>query len=126
MHSPVEQFAIKVLFALNLFGFDIQFTNSLFMVLAVLVSSGFLFMALSQQPSFPVACRGWVMLYEFVADMVRSNVGSEGKPYFPFILRFSFLCCFQFVSLIPTATQQQAKLLSLLQWRLLFSRVSLL
>ena len=25
------------------------------------------------------------MLYEFVADMVRSNVGSEGKPYFPFI-----------------------------------------
>ena len=44
MHSPVEQFAIKVLFALNLFGFDIQFTNSsLFMVLAVLVSSGFLF-----------------------------------------------------------------------------------
>ncbi|MGB1959542.1 MAG: F0F1 ATP synthase subunit A, partial [Candidatus Puniceispirillaceae bacterium] len=34
MHSPVEQFAIKVLFALNLFGFDIQFTNSaLFMVL---------------------------------------------------------------------------------------------
>ena len=42
MHSPVEQFAIKVLFALNLFGFDIQFTNSaLFMVLAVLVSSAF-------------------------------------------------------------------------------------
>ena len=57
MHSPVEQFAIKVLFALDLFGFGIQFTNSsLFMVLAVLVSSGFLFTGKASGHS-PGACR---------------------------------------------------------------------
>ena len=99
MHSPVEQFAIKVLFALNLFGFDIQFTNSsLFMVLAVLVSSGFFFMAMKPAAVVPGRMQGLAeMLYEFVADMVRSNVGSEGKPYFPFIFTlFNFFINYQF------------------------------
>ena len=47
MHSPVEQFTIKALYALSLFGYDISFTNSsLFMVFAVLLSSGFSFFAM--------------------------------------------------------------------------------
>ena len=112
MHSPVEQFAIKVLFALNLFGFDIQFTNSsLFMVLAVLVSSGFLFIAMKPASVIPGRLQGLAeMLYEFVADMVRSNVGSEGKPYFPFIFTlFIFVLFSNLLGLIPysyTTTSQ--------------------
>jgi F-type H+-transporting ATPase subunit a len=59
VHSPVEQFAIKVLFALNLFGFDIQFTNSsLFMVLAVLVSSAFLYFAMAPAATVPGRMQG--------------------------------------------------------------------
>ena len=112
MHSPVEQFAIKVLFALNLFGFDIQFTNSsLFMVLAVLISSGFLFIAMKKAAIVPGRMQGLAeMLYEFVADMVRSNVGSEGKPYFPFIFTlFIFVLFSNLLGLIPysyTTTSQ--------------------
>ena len=120
MHSPVEQFAIKVLFALNLFGFDIQFTNSsLFMVLAVLVSSGFLFMAMKPAAVVPGRMQGLAeMLYEFVADMVRSNVGSEGKPYFPFIFTlFIFVLFSNLLGLIPysyTTTSQIVVTLSLI------------
>ena len=112
MHSPVEQFTIKVLFALNLFGFDIQFTNSaLFMVLAVLVSSLFLHMAMKPAAVIPGRLQGLAeMLYEFVADMVRSNVGNEGKPYFPFIFTlFIFVLFSNLLGLIPysyTTTSQ--------------------
>ena len=112
MHSPVEQFTIKVLFALNLFGFDIQFTNSaLFMVLAVLVSSLFLYMAMKPAAVIPGRLQGLAeMLYEFVADMVRSNVGNEGKPYFPFIFTlFIFVLFSNLLGLIPysyTTTSQ--------------------
>ena len=49
MHSPVEQFTIKTLLALNLFGFDIAFTNSaLFMVLTVILSVALLTYAIRQ------------------------------------------------------------------------------
>ena len=33
------------------------------------------------------------MIYEFVAEMVRSNVGSEGRPIFHSSLRFLCFCC---------------------------------
>jgi len=112
VHSPVEQFAIKVLFALNLFGFDIQFTNSaLFMVLAVLVSATFLFFAMAPAATVPGRMQGLAeMLYEFVSDMVRSNVGSEGRPYFPFVFTlFVFVLFSNLLGLIPysyTTTSQ--------------------
>ena len=54
MHSPVEQFAIKVLFALNLFGFDIQFTNSsLFMVLTVVAATALMVLAVRPRAAVP-------------------------------------------------------------------------
>ena len=44
MNSPVEQFTIKTILALNFMGIDVSFTNaSLFMMLSVLGSAGFLF-----------------------------------------------------------------------------------
>ena len=47
MHSPVEQFTIKSLMQLQLFGYDISFSNSsLFMMLAVIVSTIFLTFAM--------------------------------------------------------------------------------
>ena len=87
MHSPVEQFTIKVLYSLTFLGYDISFTNSsLFMVLAVLVSSAFLYFAMQPASIIPgkVQCLAEIM-YEFVANILDSNVGKEGKPYFPFI-----------------------------------------
>ena len=112
MHSPVEQFTIKVLFALNLFGYDVSFTNSsLFMVLTVLASVVFLVLAIRPAALIPGRMQGLAeMLYEFVADMVRSNVGNEGRPYFPVIFTlFMFVLFSNLLGLIPysyTTTSQ--------------------
>ncbi len=112
MHSPVEQFTIEVLFALNLFGYDISFTNSaLFMVLAIAVSCGFLVFAMRPASIVPGRMQGLAeMMYEFVAEMVRSNVGNEGRPYFPFIFTlFMFILFSNLLGLIPysyTVTSQ--------------------
>ena len=112
VHSPVEQFTIKTLFMLNLLGYEIPFTNSaLFMVLAVLVSCGFLFFAMRPAAIVPGRMQGMAeMMYEFVADMVRDNVGSEGRPYFPFIFTlFMFILFSNLLGLIPysyTTTSQ--------------------
>ena len=47
MHSPVEQFTIKALLNLELFGYDISFSNAaLCMILAVLVSCIYLTFAM--------------------------------------------------------------------------------
>jgi len=112
VHSPVEQFTIKVLLALNLFGYDVSFTNSsLFMVLTVLASIAFLALAIRPAALIPGRMQGLAeMLYEFVADMVRSNVGNEGRPYFPVIFTlFMFVLFSNLLGLIPysyTTTSQ--------------------
>ena len=104
MHSPVEQFTIKALLHLELLGYDVSFTNSaLFMILAVLVSTVYLTMAMRKREMVPGRLQASAeMLYEFVSDMVRSNAGSEGRPYFPFIFTlFIFLLFGHMLGLIP-------------------------
>lgn len=104
MHSPVEQFTIMALLHLELLGYDVSFTNSaLFMILAVLVSTVYLTMAMRKREMVPGRLQASAeMLYEFVSDMVRSNAGSEGRPYFPFIFTlFIFLLFGNMLGLIP-------------------------
>ena len=104
MHSPVAQFEIKSIFDLSIGGQDVSFTNSsLFMLLAVVVSSVFLVSAMRKRELIPGRMQGLAeMMYEFVADMVRSNVGNEGRPYFPFIFTlFVFLLFGNLLGLIP-------------------------
>ena len=104
MHSPVEQFEIKKIIELNAGGFDISFTNSsLFMLLAMLVGGGFLFSAMRNRELVPGRMQGAAeMMYEFVADMVRSNVGNDGRAYFPFVFTlFVFLLFGNMLGLIP-------------------------
>jgi F-type H+-transporting ATPase subunit a len=104
MHSPVEQFEIKPLVELTLGGYDVSFTNSsLFMLLALGVSSLFLVAAMRRRAMVPGRMQSLAeMMYEFVAEMVRSNVGNEGRPYFPFIFTlFVFLLFGNMLGLIP-------------------------
>jgi len=104
MHSPVAQFEIKPIFDLSIGGQDVSFSNSsLFMLLAVVVSSVFLVSAMRKRELIPGRMQGLAeMMYEFVADMVRSNVGNEGRPYFPFIFTlFVFLLFGNLLGLIP-------------------------
>ncbi len=104
MHSPVEQFTIKALLQLELFGYDISFSNSaLFMILAVLVSTVFLTFAMRSRQMVPGRMQASAeMMYEFISEMVSSNVGNAGRPYFPFIFTlFVFLLFGNMLGLIP-------------------------
>jgi len=104
MHSPVEQFTIKALLHLELFGYDISFSNSaLFMILTVLLSTIFLTFAMRGRRMVPGRMQASAeMMYEFISDMVSSNVGNAGRPYFPFIFTlFVFLLFGNMLGLIP-------------------------
>ena len=104
MKSPVEQFTIKTLVPLEAFGYDISFTNaSLFMVLSVIVSSLFLYLGIKKSSLIPNRFQSSVeLLYEFVSNMVKENVGTGGKKYFPFIFTlFMFLLFGNVLGMIP-------------------------
>jgi F-type H+-transporting ATPase subunit a len=104
MHSPVEQFTIKSLMHIELFGYDVSFSNSaLFMMLTVILSVAYLTYAMRNRDMVPGRLQASAeMLYEFVSEMVRSNVGSEGRPFFPFIFTlFIFLLFGNMLGLIP-------------------------
>ncbi len=113
MHSPVEQFTIKSLMQLQLFGYDISFSNSaLFMMLAVIISTIFLTFAMRGRNMVPGRMQGAAeMMYEFISDMVSGTVGSEGRPYFhlclPCLYSFYLVICW---GLSPIHTLLPARL----------------
>ncbi len=104
MANPLEQFEIKKVLDVDLGLVDASFTNSsLFMVLAVAVIGVFLIGGMRQRSLVPGRWQSMVELcYEFVANMVRDNVGSDGRKYFPFIFSlFMFLLAGNMLGLLP-------------------------
>ena len=104
MNSPVEQFTIKTLFALNFMGIDISFTNaSLFMMLSVIGSACFLYFGARKQSLVPNRFQALVeMSYEFVANMVKENAGKGSQVYFPFVFTlFMFILFGNLLGMIP-------------------------
>jgi len=104
--DPIKQFVIEPLFEFKPAGIDLSFTNSaLWMVFAVAVSSLFFMIASRKRAMVPdrLQSAGEIM-YEFVANMVRENIGSRGKQYFPFIFSlFMFVLMGNLLGLIPTS-----------------------
>jgi F-type H+-transporting ATPase subunit a len=104
-HSPLAQFEVKTLVPLpHLFGYDISFTNaSLFMALAV--GAVMLFLGLGMRRGALVPSRFQSMAessYEFIASLIKDNVGIEGMRYFPFIFTlFMFILFCNLFGMIP-------------------------
>ncbi len=102
--DPMHQFEIKRLIDLDVFGFDASFTNSaLFMVIAAGVITVFTVFAMRRGELVPGRLQSMAeMSYEFVANMVRDNVGTEGMRYFPFIFTlFMFVLALNVLGLVP-------------------------
>lgn len=103
-HSPLEQFIIKPISEISVAGIDATFTNSsLWMVIVVCVLSFFLVGGTKSKSLVPGRWQGAVeIMHEFIANMVRENVGSEGKQYFPFIFTlFMFVLGCNLLGMIP-------------------------
>jgi F-type H+-transporting ATPase subunit a len=103
-HGPMHQFEITRLVKLELFGLDASITNaSAFMVLAVLLISGFLILPMRQRSLVPTRVQSVIeILYEFIANMIRENVGTDGMRYFPFVFTlFVFILTLNLLGMIP-------------------------
>ena len=104
MHSPMEQFDIKRLLDLRIGSLDASYTNSaLWMTIAVVLATILFVYGMRQRALVPGRLQAVAELgYEFVAGMVRDNVGNAGKKYFPFILTlFVFILFCNVLGLVP-------------------------
>jgi len=102
--SPLHQFEIAPLVEIKVGGIDASFTNSsLFMVLAVVAATMFLVLGMRGRALVPGRWQSMAELtYEFIAGMVRDNVGAEGRKFFPFIFSlFIFILFGNMLGLMP-------------------------
>ncbi len=103
--DPMHQFEVVPLIELpQIAGIDISFTNaSLWMVIAVVTASLLLISAARGVSLVPgrLQCFGEV-IYEFVANMIRENTGTEGLRYFPFVFTlFIFVLFCNMLGMVP-------------------------
>jgi F-type H+-transporting ATPase subunit a len=100
----MAQFEIKRLIPIEIFGYDASFTNaSLYMVVAVVLITSFLIFAMGRRALVPSRFQSMAELsYEYIANMVRENLGEEGMKFFPWVFTiFIFILTLNLLGLIP-------------------------
>jgi F-type H+-transporting ATPase subunit a len=103
-HGPLAQFEIKTLIPLKLGDIDVSFTNSaLFMSLTLVLVTLFLVLGMRKRALVPGRWQSMAeMSYEFVANLLRDTVGSEGRKYFPLVFTlFMFILFGNMLGMIP-------------------------
>ena len=104
MVSPVHQFEVRPLIPIRFGEFDVSFSNSaLFMLVAVLALYVFLTRGIRERSLVPGKWQSLVeILYVFVANMIKENVGKDGEEYFPFIFTlFTFVLVGNLLGMLP-------------------------
>jgi F-type H+-transporting ATPase subunit a len=102
--APLEQFVVKKLVPIHIGPVDISYTNSaLLMTIAVALIMLLLLGTTRRAALVPGRLQSIAELcYEFVAGMVRENVGTDGIEFFPLIFSiFMFVLFGNFIGLIP-------------------------
>jgi len=102
--NPLHQFEITTVAPIEIGGVNASLTNSgVFMILTVIAVSVFLVFGMRRRAIVPGRWQSLAELsYEFIAGMVRDNVGSEGRRYFPFVFTlFMFILFGNLIGLIP-------------------------
>jgi F-type H+-transporting ATPase subunit a len=90
--DPIHQFEIHDLVPLfTLAGRTIHFTNSAFyMLLSVAVVIALMLLPTRGRRLVPTRLQSFAeVIYEFVANMIRSTTGEDGMKFFPFVFRYS-------------------------------------
>jgi len=104
--NPLEQFEIVRMVPLEIAGIDASITNAaIWMMIVITAVTVFLMGGMRRGALVPGRWQSMAELsYEFVASMVRDNVGSEGRAYFPFVFAlFMFILGANVTGLIPGA-----------------------
>lgn len=106
MANPLHQFEIKTLMPLEFMGYDISITNSaLFMILTIVCATLFMNIGLRKKEVVPGRWQLMTeMTYEFIAGMVKDNIGIEGKKYFPLVFAlFMFILFANLLGMFPAS-----------------------
>ncbi|WP_417467071.1 F0F1 ATP synthase subunit A [Maricaulis sp.] len=118
--DPMHQFVVQPVLELpTLFGIDLTITNSaLFMIATTLVTSFGLILLTGRGAMVPTRSQSIAeILYGFVADMVRSIMGEEGRAVFPYVFTlFIFILVANLLGMLPgsyTVTSQLVVTLAL-------------
>jgi F-type H+-transporting ATPase subunit a len=109
---PLEQFTIARIIPIHIAGVDISYTNAaLMMTIAIALVTALTVLATRNAALVPGRWQSVAeMIYEFVADMVDTNIGQGGRQFFPFIFTlFTFILFANLLGMIPysyTTTSQ--------------------
>jgi F-type H+-transporting ATPase subunit a len=101
--DPMHQFTVEPIVPLQLGGYDISFTNSsLWLLFALALIAGFMMMGMRRQ----LVPGRWQMAVEgltgFIDNMVKVNIGPEGKKFMPYIFSlFVFILASNYLGLVP-------------------------
>ena len=102
--NPLHQFEIHPIIPIRLGGIDASFTNSaLFMTLAVVLITAFMVLSTRKGGLIPNRMQSMAELsYEFIGNMIRENVGQEGRRYMPFVFSlFMFILFGNLLGMLP-------------------------
>jgi F-type H+-transporting ATPase subunit a len=103
-NNPMEQFAIKTLHPLSVYGQNVSFTNSaLWMIVALVIIAGFMIVGTARPQLVPGRWQAAVeSIYDFVRGVVDENIGPKGKSFTPLIFSvFVFVLVCNLLGLIP-------------------------
>ena len=101
---PLEQFVVKPLVPIHIGSLDLSYTNSALLMTIVVAAIMLLLLGTTRRGALIPGRLQSVseMSYEFVASMVRENVGHDGIEYFPLVFSiFMFVLFGNFIGLIP-------------------------
>lgn len=103
-HNPLEQFKIKKIVDIEMFGYDISLTNSaLFMILAA--SSILIYFTIAFNTKRLIPNRLQIsaeIIYRMIYDMLEQNVGNKGREFVPLIFTiFLFILTCNLFGLLP-------------------------
>jgi F-type H+-transporting ATPase subunit a len=102
--SPLEQFRITPIVPMEIGDTSVAFTNSaLMMVIAVAGVTALLLLGARPHALVPGRLQSIAEIsYEFIANMIRSNVGTDGRKYFPFVFTlFMFILFGNMLGMVP-------------------------
>ena len=103
-HSPLDQFKIKEIANIELFGHEIVFTNSaLFMIIASLFIVFYFILAFKGKKLIPTRLQlSGELFYSLITDTVNQHVGAKGKKFVPLIFTlFMFIMTCNLFGMIP-------------------------
>lgn len=107
INSPLEQFEINTFIGLSSSIFNVSFLNiTSFTLYVVLVLSVYYFINIYTLKNAKLVSTNWNIsveaLYATIQNMVNSQIGPKGNPFFPFIYSlFVFILFGNLISMIP-------------------------